>query len=146
MPRSSEQLRAQDCWNRLVSRFGDDPSQWRARGGAKKHLAALKKTAARIYASGPAMALTFLVSRKGAEPKDAANDIAYLVMRRLPPQAAGNIDDAAHRLIQTVIGGDMHGYALIADEALANIAWLARFLEGAGVEPDEDAAAGEEGY
>lgn len=135
MLKTAEQRRAEKTWE-CLQQFGADPSQWAASDKEPgKYLNALRQTAARIHVSGLGQSLAFLNSRKGAPSKLAARDLSRLVLAEMGLQANGAA--AASTLIGTIRNGDIYTLMRATEEALAVIAWMSRYLQGAGVKPVE---------
>lgn len=137
--RIREQEQSLACWDALTStsRFGSDPSAWRT--GQKDeaaYLAALKKTASRIYVAGLGPAIAFLRSRNKEINGKLADDLGRLVLTAMG-RNAGN--DASGQLIGVLRqASDVATVAWATEEALAACTWLMRYLEGEGVSPSED--------
>lgn len=142
--RTAEQQRAQRAWKALTDRFGAAPDRWNSNGGAKAYLTALRQTSTRVHVSGIGQALAFLRSRDN-DGKMAATDLAGAVLADLglPPG-----DDPALELINRIKDGDLILLMRATEEAMAYVSWLSRYLQGAGIEPDdviEENNAGEGG-
>ncbi|MGD9496500.1 MAG: type III-B CRISPR module-associated protein Cmr5 [Armatimonadota bacterium] len=142
--RTREQDRSLACWRALTSRFGEDYAAWReGRQDEAAYLAAVKKTASRIYVSGLGPAIAFLRSRKKPINGLLADDLAALALAGMgsPPQgitlpvAEGSSLDLIRRIREAT---DVATVAWATEEALAACTWLMRYLEGAGVSPSED--------
>lgn len=138
MLQTREQVWAGDCWGVLTptERFGSEPGEWKDKDGAKKYLGTLKKTTSRIYVSGLGQAVAFVLARN--EPGDmefnAIEDLSQLVLRCMNVEPA---DNHGASLIRTIREGDQFTLMQATDEALGIITWLTRYLEGAGVQPDD---------
>lgn len=140
MPQTREQRRARNCWFALETRFGPQ-NKWKDK--ASKYLGHLRKTAARIHLAGLGQALAFLLSRKGdsgTDARHAANDVGRLVLLGVGEQPPECIDKSADALLEKLRDEQTtwHWYTLSTREAEVVIAWLTRYLEGAGVEAKEE--------
>lgn len=135
--RTREQDRSRECWEALVESFGEDSAAWQnGSQGERNYLAALKKTASRIYVSGLGPAIAFLRSRNAEPPKHVAKDIGKLVLGGMGQNEG---DDSSEELIRVLREApDVATVAWATEEALAACTWLMRYLEGAGVSPSED--------
>ena len=142
--RTAEQQRAQQAWEALTDRFGEAPDDWKSSKGAKAYLTALRQTSTRVHVSGLGQALAFLRSRDN-DGKMAATDLAGAVLTDLGlPEG----DDPALELISKIKDGDLILLMRATEEGLAYVSWLSRYLQGAGIEPDdviEEDNAGEGG-
>lgn len=135
--RIREQEQSLACWGALTSRFGDNSAAWRnGQHDEAAYLAAVKKTASRIYVSGLGPAIAFLRSRSKEINGKLADDLGRLVLAALG-QNVGN--SASGQLIGLLRQApDVATVAWATEEALAACTWLMRYLEGEGVSPSED--------
>ena len=155
-----EQERAQRSWEALTAddRFGEglhiplEPAEGQTeseaskkqRTRAKQYLNGLNRTAASIYVAGLGQALAFLWARhkKIEAYGDVGTDLSSLVLKHL----AGPVHEgqpAPEALLGKIRDDDIWTLMMATEEALGLISWLKRYLEGAGVEPEDPDAAAE---
>jgi len=126
--KTREQDRMEKTWRALSNRLGNEPERWKDKNEAKKYLNGVRKTPARIHASGLGQAIAFLKSHKA---DDVATDISKITLEML-----GTTDGTD--LLGKIRSGDTAYLFLATDEAMAVCGWLSRYLVGAGVKPEEN--------
>lgn len=136
-PYSRQQRRMLEVWERLTSRFGSAPDDWTKRPAAseraKRYLSEVKRLRGRIPVTGLGPAIAAL---RRADAKNAGygvrQDVEGLTLKLLPLGGG----DLMERLRAPDTGTGLR--LALTREALAVCDWLARYLEGAGVEPEEE--------
>jgi CRISPR-associated protein Cmr5 len=112
-----DQKRAQNAWETVKDKKGDN---------AKNFGDVCKQTSTRIQNSGLCPALAYLDSKK---EKDLSNELgSYLLSLGF---IRGNQND---KVLQRLIQSDTYILRRATDEALAYLAWLARFADAGALD------------
>ncbi len=128
-----EQQRMAQTWSTLTGRFDQDPSAWSDNDVAKGYLRHLKSTRARIHTCGVGQALAFLKSRRNDNSaKAAVEDIGQLA------RSLVGLPGAPPDIFACLRAASTGEWALYTEESAQVVAWLCRYLEGAGVTPGGD--------
>lgn len=127
--KTREQKRMEQTWKILTKTFTENTDAWKGDPRAKKYMGHVKRTPARIHTSGLGQALAFLKSRGRAEGILAEEHIAGITLAIL--------DRPGVDLLGALRAEDAAFLFMASEEASEVCGWLARYLAGAGLTPDE---------